>query len=313
MSDSAFRCLLRRQISAPRSPICRYCLAACTLWFTHCTGDAYLGAIATDAGQRLPGPAGATSASGGSASSPPSAARAGSDDPGTFEPDAQRPAFDAGGTSGIDAATPNAGDSGDDAGSPSGPSRPLCVVQPSFESAPVGVLAGIGYTQPPWTPCFTLQDVTYSAPLWVNETTLVDTTGTGTNQANVLSPASQGSTYLYLDTSFGGQGQSTSGQLCESLRAGQIYAFVVDLMARDVDKGMPLRPGKLEVYASPDGCSLNDGPLWTSPPVGSTWARYCARLSPNRDSMYLILRLPANSAGRSTISVDNIRVDPNCR
>jgi hypothetical protein len=211
-----------------------------------------------------------------------------------------------------DAATSNDAETPDASAQATG-QQALCVAQPSFEIAvPATVLAGIAYTQSPWTACFNLQDLGYSAPLFVNETTLVDTTGTGTNMANVLSPANDGSTYLYLDTSFGGNGQTTGQTLCDTLLAGHSYAFAVDLITRAEDKGMPLPPGKLEVYASPDGCSLNEGLLWSSPPLTPTWTRHCVRFTPSRDSKNLLLRLPKDAAGRTTLGVDNIRFEPGC-
>jgi hypothetical protein len=83
-------------------------------------------------------------------------------------------------------------------------------------------------------------------------------------------------------------------------------------MTRAEDKGMPLLPGKLEVYASPDACSLNEGMLWSSPPLTPTWTRHCVRFTPTRDSNNLLLRLPKDAAGRTTLGVDNIRFEPGC-
>jgi hypothetical protein len=163
----------------------------------------------------------------------------------------------------------------------------------------------------PWTACFTLEDATYSAPLWVNENTVVNVGGVG--MSRVLSPASEGSTYLYLDVNLGGQGQSTSAMLCDTLRAGVTYAFALDLMTREDDgNGMSLPPGKLEIYASPNSCTLSDGALWTSAALTPQWQTHCAWFTPLHDSNYLILRAPLASAGKSAIGVDHIRAEPGC-
>ncbi|HET6338694.1 MAG TPA: hypothetical protein VFG30_35990 [Polyangiales bacterium] len=283
------------------------CLAL-ALSLVACTGEAYLGAIAPDGGRPISQPIGASDASGGRGGSPPSAAGAGDGASNAASGGGAQPPPSPDAATSNDAKAPDA-----DAAVQSTGDQTLCLAQPSFEIAiPAAVLAGVAYTQAPWSACFTLQDVTYSAPLFVNEETLVDTTGAGTNMANVLSPANDGSTYLYLDTNFGGNGQTTSQTLCDSLLAGRTYAFAVDLLTRAEDRGMPLPPGKLEVYASPDGCSLNEGLLWSSPSLTPTWTRHCVRFTPSRDSKNLLLRLPKDPAGRSTIGVDNIRFEPGC-
>jgi hypothetical protein len=281
------------------------------LWLTACISDAYLGAAPPDGGSTRPQPSAAGDAGHGSRSADADAATRGDGD---TDPslDAALPREIANaGAPGSPLANPN--DSGTGARLGGLPTEGVCIANPSFESAPVSLLYGLAYVQAPWTGCFSLQDAILSAPQWVNETTLVDT-GSGVPIANVLRPAADGTTYLYLDTAMGGKGQSTGQLLCGSLLAGHSYGFSLQLMSRvgEVDKNVTLQPGTLEVYASPDNCSTNEGPLWVSPPLTAAWTRHCVTIQPVRDSMNLVFRLPLDPAGRSAIGVDDIRVLPGC-
>lgn len=197
---------------------------------------------------------------------------------------------------------------------PSSASEPVCVQLPSFEGPPAPTLYGLANVQSPWAGCYAVIDAVLSAPAFVNQTTLFDSgDGKGLVPGN-FPVASQGSTYLYFDMQGGGNGQTISTPTCKPLEAGHSYSFAIDLASRvgQSIRGVAFAPGRLGVYAPSISCAPSDPPLWLSPPLTAAWSRYCVTIRPTNDASYLVLRLPADPAGRAAIYVDNMRSEPGC-
>jgi hypothetical protein len=262
-----------------------------TSWLAGCTSDAYLGAAVLDGGF------GRTADEPTKRDEPGIDAAVADNAAGSTLPDAAPPVI---------ASDPHV--------AAESAAEPVCVQLPSFEGPPAATLYGLANVQSPWAGCYAIIDGVLSAPAFVNQTTLFDTgDGRGFTTGN-FPVASQGSTYLYFDTQGGGNGQTISTPTCKPLEAGHTYSFAIELASRvgQSTQGAAFAPGRLAVYAPAVSCAPSDPPLWLSPPLTAAWTRYCITLRPTTDAGYLVLRLPADAAGRAAIYVDDMRSEPGC-
>jgi hypothetical protein len=99
--------------------------------------------------------------------------------------------------------------------------------------------------------------------------------------------------------------------LKEPLRAGQRYAFMIDVRADGVDGQLGL-----SVYGGNQGCvAVNDNLVMTNFLKEGAWTPTCVTFTPAYDMPDIIL-LPRAIAGfgaPSRLSIDNIRADPSCK
>lgn len=174
----------------------------------------------------------------------------------------------------------------------------ICADNASFEGSPIRgpewlTTAQLGAA--PWDDCRASGSVSASAL-----PRIVDLTS-----GDEFPASSDGDTYLYVPAR-GDSHAAVAQNLCAPLVRGSSYAFKIDLAYAAEDRnGVPIEPGRVEVYASSGSCQ-RDTLLWTSPALRTAWRTYCIAFEPHQNMSALVFSATAPAGADAAVFIDHL-------